>query len=260
MNHSSINTILERVTDERCPDCNRFLQLNDLQEKYCYYCTVIVPEDKKLVEEALYEQKIKKIESVYKVFKDNSLINPKLEKATFNNYEPPNTELNQAKQELRDFIENYDSENPQSLLIIGNYGTGKSHLAVATTKEFMKNGRTAIFIQVNKLLTKIKGTWGRKSEISEDDLLTLLATVDLLVIDDFGAELTEKDTNEQTWKKTIMNQIIDSRVGRATIFTTNFSIVDLKTLYGEREFSRMIEDAEPVEMYGDNYRLRKFKK
>ncbi|MED1406707.1 ATP-binding protein, partial [Bacillus mycoides] len=52
----------------------------------------------------------------------------------------------------------------------------------------------------------------------------------------------------------------DSRIGKSTLFTTNFDIDKLAEMYGERDFSRMMENAEVLEMYGDNYRLRNFKK
>lgn len=159
-----------------------------------------------------------------------------------------------------DFVENYNPKDPESLLVIGNYGTGKSHLAMATSKEFMKIGKTAVFIQVNKLFTKITSTWNKNSDITESKLMDIIASVELLVIDDFGAEFTDKDKSQITWKVTKMNEIIDSRAGRATIFTTNFTVSELSNMYGERDFSRMIQDAEVIEMYGENYRLRKFSK
>ncbi|MBL1703900.1 ATP-binding protein, partial [Klebsiella pneumoniae] len=37
-------------------------------------------------------------------------------------------------------------------------------------------------------------------------------------------------------------------------------IGELAGMYGERDFSRMMENAEMLEMHGDNYRLRNFKK
>ncbi|PEZ81849.1 hypothetical protein CN374_30130, partial [Bacillus cereus] len=94
----------------------------------------------------------------------------------------------------------------------------------------------------------------------EDKLMSLLAKVDVLIIDDFGAEFTEKDKEGVTWKQTKTNEIVDSRIGKSTLFTTNFTIGELAGMYGERDFSRMMENAELLEMHGDNYRLRNFKK
>lgn len=159
-----------------------------------------------------------------------------------------------------DFVTSFNREEPTSMIITGDYGVGKSHLCVAATKELMKKGHSAMFIQMNKLFTKIKSTWNKNSEMKEDKLMSLLAKVDVLIIDDFGAEFTEKDKEGVTWKQTKTNEIVDSRIGKSTLFTTNFNIGELAGMYGERDFSRMMENAEMLEMHGDNYRLRNFKK
>ncbi|AOH54514.1 hypothetical protein ABE28_009130 [Peribacillus muralis] len=234
--------------------------LDGFRNSFCWYCEEIKGQDWQLAKETELIHQRNQIRGLYEEFAENSLINEKLKKATFANYVPPSPDLDSAKHAYIDFVKNYDPDNPQSLLVIGNYGTGKSHLAVAATKEFMKQEKSALFIQVNKLFTKITSTWNKNSELTEGKLMEIIASVELLVIDDFGAEFTEKDKSQITWKVTKMNEIIDSRCGKSTIFTTNFTISELSAMYGERDFSRMIQDADPIEMYGDNYRLRKFQK
>lgn len=262
----STNMTSVPVLDERCKNiidgylCNRKMFLDENGQPFCFYCKEIGVQDQQLAAEVVLDHKKKQIQQLFESFADNSLINEKLKKATFKNYVAPNRDLETAKYQYIDFVRKYDPDNPISLLVIGNYGTGKSHLAVSATKEFMKMGKTALFIQVNKLFTKITSTWNKNSEMTESKLMDILSSVDLLVIDDFGAEFTEKDKTQITWKVTKMNEIIDSRAGRATIFTTNFTVSELSGMYGERDFSRMVQDAEVIEMYGENYRLRKFSK
>lgn len=262
----STNTTSVPVSDKRCENkidgyyCNRKMFIDEHGQPFCWYCKEISVQDQQLANETKFNHKKKQIQSLYESFSENSLINEKLKKATFKNYIPPTPELEAAKDRYIDFVREYDSDNPISLLVIGNYGTGKSHLAVAATKEFMKMGKTALFIQVNKLFTKITSTWNKNSDLTESKLMDIISSVDLLVIDDFGAEFTEKDKSQITWKVTKMNEIIDSRAGRATIFTTNFTVGKLMGMYGERDYSRMIQDASIIEMYGENYRLRNFSK
>lgn len=254
------NMTLPKVANERCDSCRRKMFLDDNNRAYCWHCKEIAPQDIQLAQETLVIQKKNKIIHLYDSFADNSLINDKLKKATFDNYLPPSEELADAKQRIIDFVSTYNKEEPISLLITGDYGVGKSHLCVAATKELMKKGYSAMFIQMNKLFTKIKGTWNKNSELTEDELLTAIANVDVLVIDDFGAEFTEKDREGVTWKVTKTNEIIDSRVGKSTLYTTNFDVKELHDMYGVREFSRMMENADLLEMNGENYRLRNFKK
>lgn len=254
------NMTLPKVASERCELCRRKKFLDDSGKAYCWHCKEIAPQDVQLAQETLVIQKRSQIINLYDSFADNSLINDKLKKATFDNYTPPTKDLLDAKETIMNFVSTYNKDEPTSLLITGNYGVGKSHLCVAATKELMKKGYSAMFIQMNKLFTKIKGTWNKNSELTEDKLMTALANVDVLVLDDFGAEFTEKDREGVTWKVTKTNEIIDSRVGKSTLFTTNFSVKELHDMYGEREFSRMMENADLLGMYGENYRLRNFKK
>lgn len=174
--------------------------------------------------------------------------------------EKEDQKLADAKKTIMNFVTSFNKEEPTIMIITGDYGVGKSHLCVAATKELMKKGHSVMFIQMNKLFTKIKSTWSKSSELTEDKLMSLLAKVDVLIIDDFGAEFTEKDKEGVTWKKTKANEIVDSRIGKSTLFTTNFNVGQLAEMYGVRDFSRMMENAEMLEMFGDNYRLRNFKR
>ncbi|PEA85887.1 ATP-binding protein [Bacillus thuringiensis] len=241
--------------------CNKKMLIDKhTNEEFCPHCKMIEQEDQRLAEETLVIKQTSKVIHLYDAFADNSLINDKLKKATFDNYNPTNENLARAKREMQHFAETFNPKDPESKVITGLYGIGKSHLCVAVTKVLMKKGYSALFIQMNKLFTKIKSTWNRNSELTEDKLMELLATVDVLVIDDLGAEFTERDKEGITWKKTKTNEIIDSRVGRSTLYTSNFTISELAEMYGEREFSRMMENATKLEMAGENHRLRHFKK
>ncbi len=53
----------------------------------------------------------------------------------------------------------------------------------------------------------------------------------------------------------VLFQVLDARLGKATIYTTNLPGADLRARIGPRNFSRIIDDAKIVKMYGDDYRL-----
>lgn len=229
-------------------------------EEFCPHCRVVEQEDQRLAKETVRIKQKQEIVSLYASFADHSLINEKLKKATFENYIPPNQSLSVVKQDMKNFVDSFTRIEPTSRILTGGYGVGKSHLCVAASKELMKRGYSALFIQMNMLFTRIKETWNKNSEMTEGKLMSLLAKVDVLILDDFGAECTEKDREGVTWKQTKTNEIVDSRVGKSTLFTTNFTVKELGEMYGERDFSRMMEHAEVLHMRGENYRLRNFKK
>lgn len=226
-------------------------------------------EDIKLAEESLRKQHKLKTDKMKQIFDRHSLINRDLQQATFENYEVSNQSQAKAKRIAERFVEVFDKDMPINLLFTGTYGIGKSHLAKSITDEIIKkqhkivheNGRvewkpySAIFISVPKLLTKFRTSYNKDSDISEGEIIETLNNIDVLVLDDLGAE----KSSEWAWEK--LFEIVDSRQGLHTIYTTNYNPEDLEVKLGERNFSRIVNrDTTVVEIEGDNHRLGKFEK
>lgn len=190
-----------------------------------------------------------KLDKMLNHFDSHSLLNKSLKNATFENYQPTNDDTTKGKQIALEYADNFNGEG--NLLFSGTYGTGKSHLSVAITKALMAKGKTCVFISFPKLLTKIKDTYNDDGP-TEDQLMNAMKNVDLLVIDDIGAE---KKTD---WTTAKLFEIIDDRAGKATIYTTNLSSKELKDWVGERNFSRVLENTTPIRMNGDDYRRKDF--
>jgi DNA replication protein DnaC len=187
-----------------------------------------------------------------RIFDTNSLINPKLKNASFESFVPPNADFDKTKRTCMKYAKNFNKDNPVNLLMTGSYGVGKSHLAVSIIKTIMSMKFTGVFISTPKLLTKFRSTYNNNATFSETDLMNSLMRVDLLVLDDLG---TEKKSD---WALERIFEIIDSRQGKHTIFTTNFEPKDLRSRIGERNFSRVMDDTYVIKMVGDDYRLRNF--
>lgn len=229
------------------------------EQPYCFYCEVIRPEDEKLQKEtkALFDKM--QIQKQLDKFKKYSLLNAKLQDASFDNYQPQNPQQEKAKQRAMDYAQEFNLDNPIPLFIYGPFGTGKSHLAKSVTDVVMSKDRTCLFFTVEKLLAKIKSTW-RDKDMTEFDFMELLAKVDLLVLDDLGAERNTTREDELSWAKSMFFSIVNGRAGKHTIVTMNFDIHEMVKVYGERDASRLIDDAKTIHVPGENYRMRKFKK
>lgn len=214
-------------------------------------------EDIKLANQAIENKQKREMRRVKEHFDYYSLISKRLKEATLDNYIPQNRSQKIAKESVKKYIDIFDLNDPINLLFTGGYGVGKSHLAKSITDGIMqkenpetKRKYTAIFISVPKLLRKIRSTYNRYSEISEEDIFEVLETVDLLVLDDIGAE------RQNDWTEERLFDIIDSRQGMHTIYTSNYNEKDLFDLLGERNFSRIVnEDTKILQIEGDNYRL-----
>jgi DNA replication protein DnaC len=248
------NTI--STSNNRCTSCSRKLLIQDNQE-YCFYCEQISKEDDVIQKEMSDWLKQRQAEKKMEAFKKDSIINPKLMKSTLSNFNPENESQQKALQISVNFVRTFDINESRNLIFIGSPGLGKSHLSAAISKAIVQKGHTSIFISVPKLMTKIKNTYNKDSEYSEADVLKALETVDLLVLDDVGAEKTKED-NGLSWAKTKMFEIVDSRIGKHTIYTTNYTGEELIRIYGERDFSRMVERTRSIKMDGKNFRFKNF--
>lgn len=107
---------------------------------------------------------------------------------------------------------------PSGWLVLssGEYGTGKSHLALAIANAVATRGGSVYFHTVPDMLKDLKATFDGDEE-SFNQRLDRIRTVDLLVLDDFG---TEQPTSFAT---TTLFQIVNHRYNRrlATVVTTN---------------------------------------
>jgi DNA replication protein DnaC len=110
------------------------------------------------------------------------------------------------------------AERPQGWMVIfGNYGAGKTHLAAATANELLKNHYRVLFAVVPDLLDHLRATFGPTSEIEYDERFEAIRDVQVLILDDLGTE------NTTPWAREKLYQIFNHRyVERLpTIVTSN---------------------------------------
>lgn len=249
-----------QVSEKRCPQCNKWLLILENKEQ-CIDCDTLVGKETKQLEVEMGQVFLRGKElKCLEVFKSDSLVNDRLKNATFENFEDDNENLSKAKVTMRRYANNFSKDNPVPIILMGGYGLGKSHLAYAAVKEIAVKKHTSIFISVPKLLTKIKASYNDKDLPTELTMLEALEKVDCLVLDDIGAEQTKisKD-GEVPWSTQKLFEIIDSRIGKHTIFTTNLNYAQLQRHLGPRNFSRLMEGIHVINIVGEDYRLRRFK-
>lgn len=207
--------------------------------------------EKKLASEAweIYQQVKQK--RIMALFDKNSLIPPKLKTATFASYDPKDKSQERAKDAMMDFVFNYQPDESRNILLTGKTGVGKSYLCVAGIKDLMDRGHSAIFCSVPKLLTKIKQSYDADTKTKEAELLEAVETVDILVLDDIGAE------NKTDWRTEKLFEIVDARAGRHTLYTTNKNSDELVEHLGERNFSRLMMDTSVFKVTGKDQRVKK---
>lgn len=166
---------------------------------------------------------------------------------------PPVTEIeHQVIAATRRYVETIDDQLDagRGLWFIGPVGTGKTTLAMLVSKAALKAGRSVAIYSLPRLLNEIRDT--HRAERSHLELLDRLTAVDLLHIDDVGAERTNEWVLEELYS--IVNARYEEE--RSVVITTN--ILDREALsrqISERTVSRLTEMCEEIPLRGHDRRM-----
>ena len=157
--------------------------------------------------------------------------------------------------EVRSFVDRIEEriEAGDGLWFYGDVGTGKTSLAMLVSKAALETGLSVAIYSVPRLLAEIKGTYERDSGDSYMQLFRRLCSVDLLHLDDLGAQRTTDWVLEQLYS--IVNERWQER--RSIIVTTNLTDLDqLRDQVGPRTVSRLSEICdEPLPIMGPDLRI-----
>jgi len=138
----------------------------------------------------------------------------------------------------------------RGLWFMGPPGTGKTTLAMLVSQAALKAGRSVAIYSLPRLLNQIRDTF--RSERSHGDLLDRLTRVDLLHIDDVGAERTNDWVLEELYS--IVNGRYEDE--RSIVITTN--ILDRESLCEQitaRTVSRLTEMCDELPLLGHDHRM-----
>lgn len=144
----------------------------------------------------------------------------------------------------------------KGLYLWGKTGTGKSYLMAALTNSLIKNhGFKACFVNFKYFIQNCQNSMKVESDFI-DRSMKLFSEVDVLVLDDVGAEKISDWSIHNVFYE-IINQRMHDR--KLTLFTSMYSITQLIRVYGghNERTARVIDCirslADEVELAGINY-------
>lgn len=192
----------------------------------------MLEEEKKL---ELMQEFSSKVEKIIK--------NSKMSKRNLN-YKFDNFETNNSNKKVFDNLKNYseklvNSIEKKGLILVGNNGVGKTHLACSIANKLIENGIPVIYGTLINLLAELRNSYDTENNISEMEIIKLYENVNLLIIDDLGKEKPSEWGLEKLF--TIINSRYENNL--PVIITTNYnqnSLLERLSLNGEIETSRSI--------------------
>jgi DNA replication protein DnaC len=208
--------------------------------------------------------------------KEAAGIPPNYENATLDNFQIPQDNptarlgLGTVLMQVKSFVREFPTTDKPGLLLVGDTGTGKTHLAVAALKALLEKGHEGVFFDYQNLLDRIRSGYDRTSGTSDKQAYQSALESDVLLLDDLGSHRVTD------WVEDIVTSMITYRCNhcKPLIATTNVPdenvmdykdaggvVVSRKTLaevIGTRARSRLHEMCRVVKMPAvEDYRLRR---
>lgn len=176
----------------------------------------------------------------------------KLRYCSFDTYVTTTPEQQHALDVCRSFADQFDymRDSGGVLILAGNTGTGKGHLAASIAMSVLAREMTATYATVQDIVLMLRAGWTNRNEPSELEVLRMLTRVDLLVIDEAGVQFgSDAERNH-------LYAVIDGRYREQLpmILTTNLSAAELLDVMGERIYSRLRENGQWIPFEWDDWR------
>lgn len=154
---------------------------------------------------------------------ENAAIPPNYERATLDNFIVPQDNpiaregLGKAQLQAKAFARDFPAVTPPGLLLIGEPGTGKTHLAVGVMKALLTKGHECVFFDYQNLLDRIRASYDPASGTTDREAYATALEAGVLILDDLGAHRVTE------WVEDTVTSIITYRCNhrKPLIATTN---------------------------------------
>ena len=147
--------------------------------------------------------------------------------------------------------------NHENLLITGPTGAGKTYLGCAIAQKACRDGFSVLYYRLGKLIYELALNRGEGVYLKT---LKKIAKVDILILDDWGLEILNK---EQRYD---LLEILEDRYGlRSTLITSQLPIDAWHSFIGDQTLAdaimdRLIHSAHIINLKGESMRKNKTKK
>lgn len=169
---------------------------------------------------------------------------PRLSKACFMHYQthdsPAQASVKQAVQTYAQVFPDFD--RGESLLLLGNPGTGKSHLAAAVVRHVVaKHLVPARYLCAQDLFFRVRASYDTRDE-TEAGIIDELVAPALLVIDELG--IGRGTHHESDLLAAVLSRRYDAM--KSSLLVSNLPLSETRDLLGARVTDRLVETADTL--------------
>ena len=174
----------------------------------------------------------------------------------FDDYRVEHPGQQKAVDVAREYADHFENVRRHGLcmMLLGNTGNGKTHLACAILAAIMQRGHSGLYLTLSDALRWIRSTYDPSSDVSESEVLRELSSIDLLALDEIGIAIGDPEKRRAT-----MSDILDARymAGLPTIIMSNQTRQEVHDYLGGRLFERLLEGGGIVVPFTwESYRLK----
>lgn len=164
---------------------------------------------------------------------------PRFASCSLNNFNTALPKQKVAHKWASDYAYKFEDvlEHGRSCALVGNQGTGKTHLAVAIIRHVLKRGGTARYVACMDLLARFKATHGNKATETDAQVLADYTRCDLLVVDEIGRH---QDT---AYDQANLFRVFDNRYQglKPTLMLSNLPSAEFAKMMGAALIDRLRE-------------------
>ncbi|MHB1185069.1 MAG: ATP-binding protein [Desulfobulbia bacterium] len=167
-------------------------------------------------------------------------IPPRFAGCTFNTFTVELPEQQTALDACRGYADDFKQMHDKGVCMVlrGNVGTGKNHLACAIARQISPQGYSSILLTVSEIIQRIRATWDRQSPETETEIIERFADVNLLILDEVGRQYGSEA------ERITLFQVIDARYRamRPTMVISNLLPTEIIDYLGRAAYDRLREN------------------
>lgn len=220
--------LMGRQIETSCPECAR--------------------EDDEARAKALEEER----QEIERIRLKNLGIMPRFACSTFDNYQAVTPAQRAVLQACRVYVQTAAQvyADGRNMVMVGNPGTGKNHLATAILKGFDALRYSTRMLNVSAMVREIRSTYSGNGD--ETEAFARFGKYDLLILNEVGVQFgTDAEKN-------LVFEVLDDRYGRLkpTVLISNLGLQGLEQFLGARAMDRILERGVVLEFTWASFRTR----